>query len=465
MSIAAKVKRFLDAHRICYRIQSHERTNTLCDAAEACKIAPQQFLRTVLLRDVKGIVAVILPLDSKLNFFALRKLLRRNLQICKTEQIDKLFCDCEPGSHPPITEVYGLLTVVDEQLFKQPDIYFEPGTHTSIVQIKQDDFCFLMSNAIRGPVSVPLTDDSAHCHWDRQEQLKNFCPVEYGTKMLSETILSGYNFDSPKVVQQIIELAKEQHSDEKELASILQSDPLLSQGLKLFAQLQSERNHENNVELCESIKSILDFNTVTHIAVGCTASQDFRVTKEGPLGLKAYWTHALNASQICYSLAKREDNNLCPTNAYLSGLFQNIGFLLYGHLFPPEFRLLNKWVKMSPKKPITLLEQRLLGLGQAQLSGCSHAQMGGWLMEKWGLPESVVVSTYRHHEVDYRGEYKEYILLLQAVNHCLLEFGMGEGQGQMDWNAFHDQLSLNFDDVFKVTQEVVAKAPAATLFK
>ena len=54
---------------------------------------------------------------------------------------------------------------------------------------------------------------------------------------------------------------------------------------------------------------------------------------------------------------------------------------MLGHLFLPEFRLLNKFAAANPDKTLVELEGRLLGMGGArELLAMGDARMGVWLM-------------------------------------------------------------------------------------
>jgi len=100
--------------------------------------------------------------------------------------------------------------------------------------------------------------------------------------------------------------------------------------------------------------------------------------------------------------------------AWLCGLLHDFGLLLLGHLFPPEFRLLNKLAEAHPGLSVNELEQGLLGMGEAQdLLSLGHARIGAWLMDVWKMPDTLVVALLEHHNTDYRGDYEVMVHLVQ----------------------------------------------------
>ena len=51
------------------------------------------------------------------------------------------------GAVPPTGPAYDLETLVDEELDKQPEVYFESGDHRTLVHVTGDGFQRLMSEA------------------------------------------------------------------------------------------------------------------------------------------------------------------------------------------------------------------------------------------------------------------------------------------------------------------------------
>ncbi|HET9843935.1 MAG TPA: HDOD domain-containing protein, partial [Gammaproteobacteria bacterium] len=155
----------------------------------------------------------------------------------------------------------------------------------------------------------------------------------------------------------------------------------------------------------------------------------FFVQKDGPVGFNAFWQHAKASATLMQSLAQEAKHaSLDPIIAYRCGLLHNIGLLLLGHLFPPEFCLLNKMLWQSKKSSIEMLEKKLLGMGLAQkMFGCGHAWLGSKLLEYWQLPEPLIITAREHHHINYQGNYQEYVYLQIIANSLLKHQNLGEG--------------------------------------
>ena len=67
------------------------------------------------------------------------------------------FPDCDFGAVPPVG--YGITTIIDDSLGKQPDVYFEAGDHKSLVHMNWAEFARLARDARHGRFSEPSLID------------------------------------------------------------------------------------------------------------------------------------------------------------------------------------------------------------------------------------------------------------------------------------------------------------------
>jgi HD-like signal output (HDOD) protein len=174
--------------------------------------------------------------------------------------------------------------------------------------------------------------------------------------------------------------------------------------------------------------------------------------------MEAFWRHATYCATLSQALAKAlpAKHDIDPGTAYLAGLLHNFGFLLLGHLFQPEFYLLNKLAAANPKVPITQLEHRVLGMGHAQeVMDMGHGQIGAWLMQAWKLPEELVVTVREHHNEKYDGPHKQYVNLLIVANHLLKRHGIGDEHSEEVPAHVLQHLGLSLEDAESIMAQVL----------
>lgn len=71
-------------------------------------------------------------------------------------EMESTFSDCERGAIPAIGAAYGIETVLETDLARQEEIYFESGDHEHLIKMRGEDFRFLLNHAPRIHVSHHL---------------------------------------------------------------------------------------------------------------------------------------------------------------------------------------------------------------------------------------------------------------------------------------------------------------------
>jgi HD-like signal output (HDOD) protein len=226
----------------------------------------------------------------------------------------------------------------------------------------------------------------------------------------------------PDMARRVLELRGNPDASITDLASIVEHDPSLAAQVVRYAASPFYAYRGNITSIHDAITRVLGYDMVLNMALGLATGKSFHNPCDGPLGLHAFWRHAVYTATLVQALAKRMPpaSRPPPGMVYLAGLLHNFGFLLLGHLFPPEFKLLNKLVAANPESPVTTLEKCVLGMGQAQdLLEMGHAQIGAWLMQSWHMPEEIVVTLLEHHNPAYASDHAIYPHLVMVADHVL----------------------------------------------
>ena len=169
----------------------------------------------------------------------------------------------------------------------------------------------------------------------------------------------------PAIALRILQLTNNPNSEVSDLALTIEQDPLLAAQIMRYARsaLFNFPGEINSVQ--DAVNIVLGYDRVANIAMGIAALKAFKLPNGGPWGLSALWRHSLYSSYVCQQVALQlpKSNGVVPGMAYLSGLLHNIGALLVGHLFRPEFDELSKLIKDHPETPVSLLERQVFGSG------------------------------------------------------------------------------------------------------
>ncbi len=419
MGIPVNVRELLDREQNNYEVLLHRRTNTLTQAAEACDISLDQLVRAVVLVDARGLLMAVLPAEHVLDFEALCSLLHRDLELVPGHQLTAIFEDCEPGSYPPLAAAYDLDVIIDDTVAAMPTVTFEPGTHTSLVQMPQAHYRKLLGDVRIGVFSRPASTLGA----DAQALtgvVEQFTPARVKRDIEEFHELPAL----PTTAASILQLAADPRANARQLAEVIEQDPGLSAQVLRYAN-SSLYGYAGSIKTLQTaIARVLGFEYVLNLALGFSIGKSLKVPQDGPFGMDAFWRHSVFAARLVETLGQKLPGKMRPPRgtAYLAGLLQNLGRLVLGHTFQPEFFILNRFSQANPDMPTCELERNVLGV--------THDQIGAWLMEAWGLPPELTIAVRHHHNPDYWDAHSVYPQLVLIANRALAMHGLGESDAE-----------------------------------
>jgi HD-like signal output (HDOD) protein/prolyl-tRNA editing enzyme YbaK/EbsC (Cys-tRNA(Pro) deacylase) len=419
MVLPANIREFLDREQVSYQMLPHARTSTLAQAAQACEVPVSQLVRAVVLADERGLLMAVLPADHVLDFAALRAVLQRDVDLVAGNLLESIFDGCEPRSYPPLAPAYNLDVVVDSAVADLEMVTFEPGVHTTLIQVSQRDFRRLLGRTSSGSFSrsaASLRADSGDPGSTLGHMVDQFAPAR-----IKHDIDEFHELPAlPPGAAQLLQLSAPPGGGEHRLAQIIEQDPGLAAQVLRYANAYLHAYADGVSDIPTSIARAPGFEFVLKLALGLSICGSLRVPEEGPFGQIAFWRHAIYAGRLAEQLALRLPAQHKPSSgsAHLAGLLQNLGRLVLGHTFQPEFYILNRFAQANPAMPTLDLERQVLGV--------THTRIGAWLMEAWGLPPELVTAIHHHHDEDYWGEYATCSQLVLIANRALAAHGIGE---------------------------------------
>ena len=262
----------------------------------------------------------------------------------------------------------------------------------------------------------------------------------------------------PELGRRILELQCDPDASARQLADIVQLDPSLAAQVIRYASSSYYGYSGRVTNIHEAIARVLGYDMVLNLTLGLAAGRSLHIPDRGPLGLTRFWEHAVCTAVLVQKLAAVLPETLRPAPglSYLCGLLHDFGILLLGHLFPPEFQLLNKMAEANPDTPVSELEQRLLGMGQAMdMLSLGHARIGAWLMQAWTMPEALQVTLMEHHNSEYRGDFDILVHLVQLADFMYTRRDDMPKPGQLPRRSL-SLLQLLPEQVLEVSGEVFA---------
>ncbi len=279
--------------------------------------------------------------------------------------------------------------------------------------------------------------------------MSSLAPHEFA-RLYEEQLAAQTNLPPlPHSVQQLLTLKSAGSGDIRELAAIVDGDPLLAAQILRYGQSPLFGYGSRVTSTEEVISLVLGYEPALFMALGVGVGRSLESPPEGVLGLEVLWRDGFYNAALCVELARRMPAKQRPAVGlcHLAGLLHNIGFLLLGHLHPTRLRLISSQFEMDPSLGILRLEKMMLGV--------SHDISGGWLARAWSLPDEVVTAITEHHNEAYQGPHAEYARLVNIASHLLSEQGVSE--------MVIDTPSPKLVEALGLSDEMVEQALAAVL--
>jgi HD-like signal output (HDOD) protein/prolyl-tRNA editing enzyme YbaK/EbsC (Cys-tRNA(Pro) deacylase) len=409
MNIPSTVRSFLANSRGRFKGRQTVAAETFEATVALADIPLERVVKPVLLKSGKAYLMAIVRGDQQVDLAQINRLFRREFSLCSPQEIAELMPNCDPQALPPLAEPYGLRAIQDKSIAAMEKVYFATGVAGLFISASAEDYARLQESTwkkhlIAKSEAEAGAADTPHEAMRRKVRRVNELPA------------------MPGIATELIRLKNNPYAHASELAAVIEQDPSLSAQLIRYATspLYAYQGKVDSVE--QAIVRVLGMDFVQDIAFGLALGKAFNNPKEGPLGLNAFWKHAVYCAALTQSLCNAIEFTRRPPAGmgYLAGLLHNFGILLLGHLFPAQFERLNRALEENPGRSIIELERETIGV--------SHTELGLWLMDAWDMPKEIVEAVTEHHNAEHRGDFATYANLVYIANALLKRHGMGDAE-------------------------------------
>jgi diguanylate cyclase (GGDEF)-like protein len=189
----------------------------------------------------------------------------------------------------------------------------------------------------------------------------------------------------PSVAVRVLQLCQRDDLDLAEIARVVAHDPALA--AKVLKMVNSPAfGVRQEVRTLSHAVALLGANAVRMLVLSFSLARDMGRTQKA--GLKTFWKRSVLSAVAAREalgeavIAQREE-------AFVAALLQDIGVLALQRALGREYEVMTIAAGDD--------HERLASIEREQL-GCDHAEVGGWLLTKWKLPERLCVAVLHSHE-------------------------------------------------------------------
>jgi Ala-tRNA(Pro) deacylase len=137
----ARLREFLDTHKVRYVVISHSVAYTAQGIAALTHISGKELAKTVIVKLDGSLAMAVLPASSQVDLQDLKNVTgATNAGLASEPEFKDRFSDCQTGAMPPFGNLYDMPVFADESLTRDKEIAFNAGSHLELIRMAWDDF-------------------------------------------------------------------------------------------------------------------------------------------------------------------------------------------------------------------------------------------------------------------------------------------------------------------------------------
>jgi putative nucleotidyltransferase with HDIG domain len=194
----------------------------------------------------------------------------------------------------------------------------------------------------------------------------------------------------PQVATRLMAMMEDPHTSAKDVQWIISRDPALAMRVLRLVNSAYYGLSQRVSDLNQAVV-ILGFNVIRSLALSVSLFDTFRGKGEGgAFDRERFWKHSI-ASACIYRVLTQKTRALDVETAFVCGLLHDIGKLILD-VYAQE-RMETILARAQEAQGTFLEAEQVLG-------EVTHAQVGGWILERWRFPQVLIETTRDHHQVD-----------------------------------------------------------------
>lgn len=259
-----------------------------------------------------------------------------------------------------------------------------------------------------------------------------------------------------QIVPKLLLLLDDPESNSEELAELIRVDPGLTTEVLRVCNSAFYSGGFRAETLSEAVMRI-GLNTVYEVIMKVIASP---VLSEPEKNYGAeqinLWNHSLAVATAAEIIARDRGDH--SEIAFTAGLLHDIGKLVVNKALDGDYSSILKEAE-AKQQPLHTIEKGIFNM--------DHADAGSILLNRWNLPQNIVLSIRYHHKPANAGESARLASIVHLANY--LAFTIGQGSGYQSYPRFVDpkalsalRLTINeLDQLSEAAKESFEKSVAA----
>jgi len=236
---------------------------------------------------------------------------------------------------------------------------------------------------------------------------------------------------APVILAQVSRLLDREDSNATDLSNLISKDQGLVTKILVIAN-SPLFGIPRRVSTIDFAIVILGFNQIKNIVISLAMMEAFKSIKGKEFNQKKFWQHSILSAYLSKKIAD-DLGYYFSGDAFTAGLLHDLGIpLIFKFLNESYIEIYNRAKK----------SEESFGKYEREILGTTHAEIGRFLIDKWGLPESLAEVTEFHHTPEKsRDDFKEIAYVVHLADYILNFIDIGG----FDWDQSYELDEAVFD--------------------
>lgn len=218
------------------------------------------------------------------------------------------------------------------------------------------------------------------------------------TQDVIDDISGGFNIPSPPAtLTKVQKICQAEEPDINELSKVIAGDIGLSSAILKVINSPTYGMNRAISDIQQAVM-LLGYSSVSMLIAGILIKKSF--TGQSCLNLERLWDNATYVAEAMTYIGQNIKEKVPLENLYSTGLFHDCGIVAMSMKYPDYKKLLIK-ANSDDTQTQTQLED--------QQYNTSHATIGYYITNSWGLPRNICQIILQHHEEDFFRQSKDHM--------------------------------------------------------
>ncbi len=218
----------------------------------------------------------------------------------------------------------------------------------------------------------------------------------------------------PAIAVEVASLIDNPNTSVSRITQVISADQVLTAKVLKIAN-SPFYGFQKKISTLDFAIMVLGFDSLKEILISVSLISAFKKRQDKYFNSREFWEHSL-ASGIAARTLARQLGYRISGESFIAGLLHDIGILVTHQYFYEDYKRIVETVTEG-KATFEDTEQGVLF--------ATHGEIGGWLAERWNLPDQLIEAIKFHHRPEMAERNPQLTALIHFVDYLCHKLGIG----------------------------------------